>query len=273
MATRWKWATEDKPEDFDFTSIVPTSVTLTSFAVTSVNLNRISGSTNLTVGSQTVSGFIGQAVIGGGTEGEHYKLTATASDASGNDWVIDADLFVRVGSDGSTLVVGTDTYGTLAEAQAYYDARGIASWFGLSPLQQDGYMRYGFAVLEQQRWKGEIAVSTQTAAWPRKNVEDNEGREISTTVTPEAIKHAQFEEALRYSSRLPNAAFNPRSDIPIKMVGGKVPTVEFAIDSRTVDAALSDQQAELGSYTLLLIRPYLQASGFGVNAYIGHPAI
>lgn len=93
--------------------------------------------------------------------------------------------------------VAADTYGTLVEADAYFDARESADW-GASDSVKELALRKAATYLDnvyRGRWKGVKATSTQALAWPRAGVVDVEGYGIASNVVPQAIKRAQFEAA------------------------------------------------------------------------------
>lgn len=75
---------EDKNHDFDLSKIMPTGVALVSATIAqAAKQGNVTGSTNLTMGSTSVSGQRAQAKIGGGTHGEDYYLLCQATDANG----------------------------------------------------------------------------------------------------------------------------------------------------------------------------------------------
>lgn len=91
----------------------------------------------------------------------------------------------------------SDTYGTLAEADAYFASRQSGSWDG-SNAHKEMALRKAATYLDQRylgSWRGSRVYSTQLRAWPRVDVIDVDGFPILSTVIPVALKNAQFEAA------------------------------------------------------------------------------
>ena len=109
-----------------------------------------------------------------------------------------------------------DSYFTLAEATAYFTARGIATWTGSDTVKESAARR-GTTYLDNQyrgRWKGYRTEQLQALAWPRVGsggdsrlraqgdtfavygIVDDDGFEIPTNVIPAQIKTAAMEAAL-----------------------------------------------------------------------------
>lgn len=104
-----------------------------------------------------------------------------------------------------------DSYATLAEADAYFTARGIATWTGTDAVKEQA-LRRATAYLDNQyrgRWVGIRTNETQSLAWPRMgdvslhvrdsltySLLDIDGFEIPSDSVPTQIKHAQIEAAL-----------------------------------------------------------------------------
>lgn len=109
-----------------------------------------------------------------------------------------------------------DSYFTLAEADAYFAARGNTAWTG-SDLAKEAAARLGTQYLDnayRDKWKGYRTEQAQALAWPRIGsggdtrfrypgqsfavwgVVDSDGFEIPTNVVPEQVKRAAMEAAL-----------------------------------------------------------------------------
>lgn len=112
--------------------------------------------------------------------------------------------------------VDADSYATLAAADAYFLARGIATWTGTDAVKEAA-LRRATTYLDNQyrgRWKGYKTAQTQALAWPRigsggdsrfrspgdtfavYGVVDADGFEIPTNEVPTQIKNATIEAAL-----------------------------------------------------------------------------
>jgi hypothetical protein len=104
-----------------------------------------------------------------------------------------------------TLVVETgsgdptaESYASVADANAYFSARGVSTWDGLDPAKEVA-LRLGTSWLDGKyaaQFKGYRASSTQALRWPRAGVNDADGYAIASTTIPTALKNACCEAAL-----------------------------------------------------------------------------
>lgn len=88
--------------------------------------------------------------------------------------------------------------GSVAEADAYFTARGITAWTGTDAAKEVALIR-GWDYLEGRysgRWAGIKSTQDQALAWPRGWLNDLDGYPISATEIPENVKRANFEAAL-----------------------------------------------------------------------------
>lgn len=94
----------------------------------------------------------------------------------------------------------SDTYATLAEAQAYVaDQVGSAqatAWVAAT-ASQEGSLRQAARILDSMSWKGTKLEPTQSMEWPRVWVKDRNGYPVYPTVIPVQVKNAQCELAIR----------------------------------------------------------------------------
>ena len=89
------------------------------------------------------------------------------------------------------MPINTDSYTSIAEADAYWADRNDSVWSGLTDEQKTaGLIRATEWIDNSFTWIGKIAVSTQKLNWPRQNVVDNQGREIANDTIPESLKNA-----------------------------------------------------------------------------------
>jgi hypothetical protein len=94
------------------------------------------------------------------------------------------------------LTVATDTYATLAEANAYATLRGWTDWAALSDPQKELRLTEAAVYLDQSyTWKGRVTLTTQPMSWPRYEVYDKEGRLLKSDLIPQRLKDAQIELA------------------------------------------------------------------------------
>lgn len=120
------------------------------------------------------------------------------------------------------LTVGTDTYISQAEADAYHVSMGNTGWSTTSTPDvialKEASLRKATAFLDSMargKWKGRKATADQALAWPRTGVIDEEGYEVSESDIPTAVAVAACEAALRYyvgDDLMPDSANNVASE-------------------------------------------------------------
>ncbi len=94
------------------------------------------------------------------------------------------------------LTVGTNSYGSREEADAYFaDSLRNAQWSAFTPEMKDAGLVESTRVFERQGWQGEKADPQQTLAFPRVNLTCR-GEPVSPDESLADIKEAQFEYAL-----------------------------------------------------------------------------
>lgn len=89
-------------------------------------------------------------------------------------------------------------YGSAAEADAYFTARGITTWTGTDAAKEAALIN-GCDYLERRyrgKWEGRKATDDQSLAWPRSWLSDVDGYPVDATTVPEQVKRANFEAAL-----------------------------------------------------------------------------
>lgn len=98
----------------------------------------------------------------------------------------------------STLVVGTNTYVTRAEADTYLgdDFAAATLWAALTTSQRDQALLTAFKLLERQVWQG---TAVGGVAFPREDLTDCAGLAVSSSTVPEDIESAQIELAYAIS--------------------------------------------------------------------------
>jgi len=89
-------------------------------------------------------------------------------------------------------------YGSAAEADTYFTARGISTWTGTEGAKEQALIK-GADYLERRyagRWVGVKTTQAQSMAWPRGWVNDLDGYPIDSDEIPVNLKRANFEAAL-----------------------------------------------------------------------------
>ena len=93
-----------------------------------------------------------------------------------------------------TVTAGIDVYIDLAEADAYFAARNVASWAEASAAEREAALLKATVYLDgNHRWIGGLAATDQPLGWPRRGAVDGEGRTHGGIPAP--VRHACAELA------------------------------------------------------------------------------
>jgi hypothetical protein len=98
-----------------------------------------------------------------------------------------------------TAKATSESYVSVAFADAYHLARGNAAWTGTEPVKEAA-LRRGTARMDgkyRHRWPGLKATAEQALDWPRKGAADSNGFAIAANVVPTLVQHADCEYGLR----------------------------------------------------------------------------
>lgn len=99
------------------------------------------------------------------------------------------------------LVVGTDTYVSLADCTAYHVARANDAWVDSPSDDAEAALRRATTSIDGRyrgRWPGRPTDGReQTLAWPRIGARDSDGQPIDTDEIPREVVSATCELALR----------------------------------------------------------------------------
>lgn len=94
-----------------------------------------------------------------------------------------------------TITVGADTYVAVTDADAYFAARGVATWATADTASREAALLRATTYLDgTYRFVGQLADPSQSLAWPRVGATDMEGRIVAGI--PRAVEHACAELAL-----------------------------------------------------------------------------
>ena len=95
------------------------------------------------------------------------------------------------------LVVGSNSYGSRAEADTYFnDSLRKAEWSALTTSTKDQGLIEATRVFERQTWAGEKESPSQDLAFGRTGLTGKEGEVLTPAETLEIAKEAQFEYAI-----------------------------------------------------------------------------
>ena len=89
---------------------------------------------------------------------------------------------------------GANAYVSTADADAYHLARSNAAWAAATTGAKEAAILAATLVLNGMSWRGR-KVASRVMAWPREDVVDGDGYEISNDVVPAAVADACAELA------------------------------------------------------------------------------
>lgn len=115
------------------------------------------------------------------------------------------------------LVVGENTYGTMAEAATYIANRLHAeAWTGKTENQREYALVLAARHIDYSyEFLGSPTDSDQSMSWPRTGVLNRQGREYANDEIPVEVRDAQFELALQWivsDQLMPGASFMTKDD-------------------------------------------------------------
>ena len=94
------------------------------------------------------------------------------------------------------IVVGTDSYISVAEADTYWANRNNSVWADAATPDKEAALRESTVYLDgHYAWIGVIEDTDQVLGWPRTGAVDNEGRTLSDV--PTKVEDAEAELALQ----------------------------------------------------------------------------
>lgn len=153
------------------------------------------------------------------------------------------------------LLVGTDTYVTVAEADTYFtNAIHAASWIAASTGLKEQGLATATRMLERQQWVGTRTSPSQTLDWPRTGVTDPEGNPVSSVVVPQFIKDAECELAL---ALIQDPSIQTTSDTSSN-------TKRLKAGSAEIEYFRPTSGARFPTIIMELIGFYLSSSGAGI---------
>lgn len=97
----------------------------------------------------------------------------------------------------ATLVVGTNTYITLAEANTYFaDRLGIDAWTNATDDNKNKALLMACKIIDDQQYDGRPVSIVQSSAFPRYGLKNRQKQLLPSLSTPDDVKYAQAEQAL-----------------------------------------------------------------------------
>jgi len=96
-----------------------------------------------------------------------------------------------------TIVVGTNTYVSVANADTYFSlALHAATWTAAVTATKESALVTAARMLDRQNWQGAKTVEAQAMMWPRTGLVDKYGIAVPSATVPQAVIDAQCELAL-----------------------------------------------------------------------------
>jgi len=153
-----------------------------------------------------------------------------------------------------------DSYTSVAEADAYFSARGEATWTGTTTAKENA-LRRGTTYLDnayRTKYVGITALQTQALGWPRVDgtrgpltvfpgytipLYDINGFPIDTTTVPKQVKNAAAEAALL---ALTGVVLEPRL-----VRGGQIKSTRSKVDVLETETVYMDGAPSVDRYTII----------------------
>lgn len=146
-----------------------------------------------------------------------------------------------------------DSYASLEEANAYFTARGNATWTGTDEAKETA-LRRGTAYLDnvyRTKWRGRRSTETQALAWPRIDgvrgwgypLLDLDGFDIQSDSVPAQVKNAAIEAAL---ITLSGAALEPTLER-----GGQIKSISKGVGPLNKSVTYMDGAPSVDRYTAI----------------------
>lgn len=89
-----------------------------------------------------------------------------------------------------------NSYVTIAEADAYFEARANSSlWSPLTDAEKEPYLVTAARRNDTEAYRGAKTEQAQALQFPRTNIIDEDGRSVDDDVIPDRVKRAQMEAA------------------------------------------------------------------------------
>lgn len=156
-----------------------------------------------------------------------------------------------------------DSYFTIAEADAYFAARGVTTWTGSDDAKSVAARR-GTAYIDnayRNRWLGLRYSQYQALAWPRVNVVDYDGYSIAATTIPPNVKYAAMEASL--------LALNGATLDPVLVRGEQIKSIAKSVGPLSKSITYEDGAPTIDRYLAIerLLRGLVNATpGSGVGS-------
>lgn len=196
---------ESRVYNVDFATLDPAITTMSNPAFAQERQNKITPSTDLSNDPPVAQGSTIQVRLFDGTDGELYKLILTGDDQNGNTgleitgWleVEDVPSTLSLVVEDGTGKTDADSYVSLPDADAYFQARRNTDWLSSDPFRKEAALRQARVVLDgRYGWPGVARYEEQALDWPRAGAYDDEDREVAWDSVPRRVKDAQCEMAL-----------------------------------------------------------------------------
>jgi len=158
------------------------------------------------------------------------------------------------------LTEGVNSYGSRAEADAYFDdSISQATWDAFSNAQKDQGLVEATRILERQQWQGTKEVPSQDLHFPAEGVTDCSGNALLASETLDIMQEAQYEYSLALLSK--PALLNTRD-----ATGSNLKKVEAGSAKVTYFKSASGTRFTLP--VMDLVKCFFAGSGTGSNGIV-----
>lgn len=131
-----------------------------------------------------------------------------------------------------TLVVGTNTYIDLADAETYLEGSiNTSAWDAKSTDEKNRLLVSATRYLDRQDWVGEKTSDVQALDWPRTGVTDPDGNAVDDSTVPQFILNAECELAAAMAA---DSSIQESSSTGSDVKRLKADTVEIEYFSTTI---------------------------------------
>lgn len=269
MSNFFKQPSETKQFPMDFANVLAVGETITSKSVVAIDTLDNSIVTGTIISASEISGSTIVVTVTAGTTGHLYKITIIATTDLEND--LEEDVYMSVAED-DPLVVGTDTYISVATADIYVNdnypstATEYSSWNALAIKDKSVYLKKACKKIDRQILRGIKIIGTQILEFPRAIHSDYRNYNYPNTTVrytedwvveqevAQTVKDAQVEEAI--ALLIQGSTSNKRSELQAQNVKsyslGNIS--ETFIPNNTSGTRLLSTEAKE------LLRPYLLGS-------------
>lgn len=154
------------------------------------------------------------------------------------------------------IIAGAEAYNTVAEADAYFAARGNTDWAALTTAAKEEHLRIASQRLDNSyKWLGIYTnETTQAKEWPRWLPTDHRGRTYDSDEIPTRLKEAEMELANQNRAEALDVSETTRKPTLERLDTLEVEYAEFGTDQKVfpwIDALVAPLTTGGGGSTFI----------------------